>query len=107
MYAFIVSALYNTSGLDYAQFLYTVGTPSLIEEQAVAATVYHVNGVAGFYVPLPAGSCVKFDAGLAGFYVPLPAGSCVKFDAGLATATTATTAAAVDDLGIKISEMSV
>jgi hypothetical protein len=88
MYAFIVSALYNTSGLDYAQFLYTVGTPSLIEEQAVAATVYHVNGVAGFYVPLPAGSCVKFDA-------------------GLATATTATTAAAVDDLGIKISEMSV
>lgn len=64
MYAFVVSARYNTSGLNYARFLSVVGTPSLIEDQGVAATTYHVNGVAGFYVPLPAGSCVKFDASL-------------------------------------------
>lgn len=82
MYAFIVSARYNTSGLDYARFLSVVGTPSLIEDSAVAATTYQVNGVTGFYVPLPAGSCVRFHAGL-----------------GLEPS--------VDDLGIQISEMSV
>ena len=84
MYAFIVSARYNTSGLDYARFLSVVGTPSLIEDQVVAATTYSVNGVSGFYVPLPAGSCVRFHAGL-----------------GLGPDQ------AVADLGIQISEMSV
>ena len=86
MYAFIVSERYNTSGLDYARFLSAVGTPSLIEDQGAAATTYHVNGVAGFYVPLPAGSCVKFDASLG---------------LGLGQGQ------AIADLGIQISEMAV
>ena len=81
MYAFVVSTRFTASGLDYTAFLSTVGTPSLIDGSAAAVTATTFNGVAGFYVPVVAGSCVKFDAALASAL-------------GLA-----------DDLGIRVSEL--
>jgi len=86
MYAFVVSTRYTASGQDYTHFLAAVGTPSLLDATASAAAVTATtfNGIDGFYVPVVAGSCVKFDASL-----------------GLVD----TTAGPVDDLGIRVSEL--
>jgi len=91
MYAFVVGTRYTASGLDYTAFLTTVGTPSLIDGSAATVTATTFNGVAGFYVPVVAGSCVKFDPalGLAGSALGL-AGSALG---------------PVDDLDIRVSEL--
>ena len=91
MYAFVVSTRFTASGLDYTAFLSTVGTPSLIDGSAAAVTATTFNGVVGFYVPVVAGSCVKFDAALG---LAEPALGLAEPALGLA-----------DDLGIRVSEL--